>query len=77
MGIIASVRVSLTIVADSRVFVLYRLSHALAVAVTEEVSLTAVPAKRENPSLERCSQVPRVGKIRAAMTLKKKMTEMA
>ena len=40
-------------------------------AVTEEVSLTAVPAKRAKPSLERWSQEPRVGKIRAAKTLKK------
>ncbi len=46
-------------------------------AVTEEVSLTAVPAKRAKPSLERWSQVPSVGKIRAAKTLKKKITEMA
>ena len=46
-------------------------------AVTEEVSLTAVPAKRAKPSLERWSQEPRVGKIRAAKTLKKKITEMA
>ena len=44
-------------------------------AVTEEVSLTAVPAKRAKPSLERWSQEPRVGKIRAAKTLKKKITE--
>ena len=41
-------------------------------AVTEEVSLTAVPAKRAKPSLERWSQEPRVGKIRAAKTLKKR-----
>ena len=41
-------------------------------AVTEDVSLTAVPAKRAKPSLERWSQEPRVGKIRAAKTLKKK-----
>ena len=46
-------------------------------AVTEEVSLTAVPAKRAKPSLERWSQEPRVGKIRAAKTLKKKITEIA
>ena len=36
-----------------------------------------VPAKRAKPSLERWSQEPRVGKIRAAKTLKKKITEMA
>ena len=53
IGIIAKVRVSLTMVAASRVLVLYRLSQALAVAVTEEVSLTAVPAKREKPSFDR------------------------
>ena len=53
MGMIARVRVSLTIVADSRVLVWWRLSQALAVAVTEEVSLTAVPAKRAKPSLDR------------------------
>ena len=67
----------MTIVADSRVLVWYRVSQALAVAVTDEVSLTAVPAKRAKPSLERWSQEPRVGKIRAAKTLKKKITEMA
>ena len=77
IGIIARVRVNLTMVAASRVFVLYRLSQALAVAVTEEVSLTAVPAKRAKPSLERWSQEPRVGKISAAKTLKKKITDMA
>ena len=49
MGIIARVRVSLTMVADSRVFVLYRLSQALAVAVTEEVSLTTqYPQRGQN-----------------------------
>ena len=48
-----------------------------AAAVTEEVSLMAVPAKRPKPSLERPSTPPRVGKIRAAMTLSRKITEMA
>ena len=47
IGIIARVRVNLTMVADSRVFVLYRLSQALAVAVTEEVSLTRSYLQRE------------------------------
>ena len=48
IGIIARVRVNLTMVAASRVFVLYRLSQALAVAVTEEVSLTAVPQREQS-----------------------------
>ena len=63
IGIIARVRVNLgQWVADSRVFVLYRLSQALAVAVTEEVSLTAVPAKRAKPSWideARCRELER------------------
>ena len=46
-------------------------------AVTEEVSLTAVPAKRAMPSWDRGSQVPSVGKMSAAKTLKKKITEIA
>ena len=52
-------------------------SQAAAAAVTEEVSLTAVPAKRPKPSLVRPSALPSVGKTSAAMTLKRKMTEMA
>ena len=52
-------------------------SQAAAAAVTEDVSFTAVPAKRPKPSLESPSTPPSVGKIRAAMTLNRKMTEMA
>ena len=59
-------------VADSRVLVWYRLSQALAVAVTEEVSLTAVPAKRAKPSLERWSQEPRVGKDKSCQDIEEK-----
>ena len=51
-------------------------SHAVAAAVTEEVSLMAVPANRPNPSLLKPSIAPSVGKMRAASTLKRKMTEM-
>ena len=51
-------------------------SHAVAAAVTEDVSLIAVPANRPNPSLLRPNMAPSVGKIRAASTLKRKMTEI-
>ena len=74
----ARVRVIFTMAAVSRVLAPGCIpSQAEAAAVTEEVSFTAVPAKRPKPSLERPSTPPRVGKIRAAMTLKRKMTEMA
>ena len=52
-------------------------SQAAAAAVTEEVSFTAVPAKRPNPSLDSPSALPSVGKISAASTLKRKITEIA
>ena len=51
-------------------------SQAVAAAVTEEVSLIAVPAKRPKPSLLSPSAAPRAGKISAAATLNRKMTEM-
>ena len=55
---------------------LYILSQVDAAAVTEEVSFTAVPAKIPNDSpvwVEKPSQLPNAGKIRAANTLKKKI----
>src|SRR5574344_138875 len=51
-------------------------SHAEAVAVTEEVSFTAVPANSPNPSLDNPSSEPSAGKISAAIILKRKMTEI-
>ena len=51
-------------------------SQAAAAAVTEDVSLIAVPAKRPNPSLERPNIPPKVGKISAAITLNRKITEI-
>ena len=79
---IANVLVSLTVTALSKVAdpKCHMLSHVAAVAVTEEVSFTAVPAKMpkalplvcENPN-----QAPKCGKIKAAKTLKKKITEIA
>ena len=51
-----------------------------AAAVTEEVSLTAVPAKMPKASplvVENPSSAPRAGKNRAASMLKKKITEIA
>ena len=78
MGMMARVRVIFTMAAVSRVLAPGCIpSQAEAAAVTEEVSFTAVPAKRPKPSLERPRAPPRVGKIRAAMTLNRKMTEMA
>ena len=77
MGMMASVRVSLTMVAWSSVLAPGCMpSQAAAVAVTDEVSLTAVPANRPKPSLDSPSIPPRVGKIRAATMLNRKMTEM-
>ena len=78
MGMMASVRVSFTMVAYSSTVppVEWRESQVEAAAVTEEVSFTAVPAKRPKPSLESPSAPPSVGKIMAAMTLKRKMTDM-
>ena len=82
IGMMASVRVSLTITALSNVSLPnpYRESQTEAAAVTEEVSLTAVPAKIPNASplsVENPSSAPNEGKISAARRLKKKMTETA
>ena len=49
IGMIASVRVSLTIAAASSVLLPWIPSQACAAAVTEEVSLIAVPANRPKP----------------------------
>ena len=76
IGMIASVRVSLTIAAASSVLLPWIPSQACAAAVTEEVSLIAVPANRPKPSLDRPSSPPSVGKISAAITLNRKITEM-
>ena len=76
MGIIASVLVIFTIAAASSVWLPWMPSQAVAAAVTEEVSLMAVPAKSPNPSLLSPSIPPKVGKTRAATTLKRKMTEI-
>ena len=79
IGIIASVLVSFTIVAESKtcVPVLCILSQAEAAAVTDDVSFTAVPAKSAKPLLEKFNISPRVGKINAAITLNKKITDIA
>ena len=78
MGIIASVRVSLTIVAWSSALEPGCMpSHAVAAAVTEDVSFTAVPANRPKPSLLMPSMPPSVGKTSAAMILNRKMTLIA
>ena len=81
IGIIANVRVSLTVAALSSVWLprFHILSHVAAAAVTEEVSLIAVPANMPNgPPLvvENPSILPMIGNIIAAITLKKKITEM-
>ena len=78
IGMMASVLVSLTIVALLSTFVAPVMpSYAEAAAVTEDVSFTAVPAKRAKPSLLKPRIVPIVGKIRAAITLNKNITEIA
>ena len=79
---IARVLVSFTVTALSRVSEprLCILSQVEAHAVTEDVSFTAVPAKIPKASPLAVSNpmaVPSTGKISAASTLKKKMTEMA
>ena len=77
IGIIASVRVSLTMVALSNVFAPGCIpSHAEAAAVTEDVSFTAVPAKSPNPSLLIPTSEPKVGNISAAKILNKNITEI-
>ena len=53
------------------------LSHTAAVAVTEDVSFTAVPANRPKPILERPIASPNGGNTKAATTLKKNTTEIA
>ena len=78
IGMMASVRVSLTMVAESSVLAPGCMpSHTAAAAVTEDVSLTAVPAKSPKPSSDRPMAPPRVGNTSAAITLNRKMTEMA
>ena len=79
MGMMARVRVSLTMVAYSSTepLVPWRVSQVEAAAVTEEVSLMAVPAKRPKPSLLIPMAPPRVGKDSAARMLNRKITEMA
>ena len=52
-------------------------SHTAAAAVTDEVSFTAVPANRPNPSLVMPIASPSVGKMSAAKTLNRNTTEMA
>ena len=73
---IARVLVSFTIVAASKVLLPWIPSQAVAAAVTDEVSFTAVPAKSPKPSFESPSIPPRVGNISAAITLKRKITEI-
>lgn len=53
IGIIANVRVSLTAVAKPKMLLWWIWSQARAVAVTLEVSFTAVPANKAKPALER------------------------
>ncbi len=74
----ARVRVSLTVVACAKTkpFVPFMLSQADAAAVTEEVSLIAVPANKANPSSDKPIILPSVGNIKAAITLNKNITEI-
>ena len=52
-------------------------SQVEAAAVTEEVSLIAVPANNANPVFESPSQLPSIGNRSAASTLNRKITEIA
>ena len=77
-----SVRVSFTVTAVFSVSLprFHILSQVEAAAVTEEVSLIAVPAnnpKDPPPVVSKPSALPSTGKSTAAMTLKKKITEIA
>ena len=78
---IAKVLVNFTITALSRVAVpkLCIVSQVEAVAVTADVSLTAVPAKMPKASplvVSNPKALPSIGKVSAATTLKRKITEM-
>ena len=80
IGIMARVRVNFTVTALSKVSVPrpHILSQVAAAAVTEEVSLIAVPAKIPNASpevVENPRKLPNGGNKIAANTLKKKITE--
>ena len=82
IGMIASVRVSLTVTALFNVSFprFHMLSQVDAAAVTEEVSLIAVPAnspKEEPLVVSKPRTCPSTGNSTAAMTLKKKITEIA
>ncbi len=72
IGMIASVLVIFTIAAASSVLLAWIPSQAVAAAVTEDVSLMAVPANNPNPSFVRPRAAPSEGKTRAAMTLNRK-----
>ena len=52
-------------------------SHTAAAAVTDDVSLTAVPANRPKPLLLKPITSPSVGKMSAASTLNRNTTDMA
>ena len=82
IGMIASVRVSLTVTAVLSVSLprFHMLSQVEAAAVTDEVSLIAVPAKTPKAFplvVSKPSAFPSTGKSTAAITLKKKITEIA
>lgn len=81
IGMMASVLVSFTVTAVFKVSLprFHILSQVDAAAVTEEVSLIAVPAKipKEVPVVvSNPNALPSIGKKMAASTLKKKMTEI-
>ena len=81
IGIIARVLVSFTVTALSKVALCkwYIESQVEAAAVTDEVSLIAVPAKipKASPLLvEKPNNVPSVGNNKAAIILNKKITEI-
>ena len=52
-------------------------SHTAAAAVTDDVSLTAVPANSPKPLLLKPITSPKVGKMSAASTLNRNTAEMA
>lgn len=70
-------RVSFTVTAVDKIpFAFQIFSAVAAVAVTDDVSFTAVPANTAKPSVPKPTACPKVGKMSAARILNRKITEI-
>lgn len=70
-------RVSFTVTAVDKIpFTFQIFSAVAAVAVTDDVSFTAVPANTAKPSVPKPTACPKVGKMSAARILNRKITEI-